>query len=520
MYHKILGILVCLLLILACVHPAIAKDRLVIGIQDDTASLDPAKSYETVPWGIQYYVYEKLVRLGGDNYTEPIPELAESWEIDDDGTTWTFFLRKDAVFASGNPVNADAVVFSFNRVLDLGGDPSWLLSQFGLKEETIIKVDDHTVQLILNQKYAPGIVLSCLATAVSSILDPQLVMEQEQDGDLGSAWLETHSAGSGPYIIEKRVPKEMVVLTENTHYYKEKPTFQQVLVKNVPDPLEQMALLEQGVIDIAWNLESEQISMLAGNSDIQIFESLTFMLYYAAMNLGYEPFANADVRDAVRYAINYDEIINTVLDGAALSVQSFIPKGIPGYTGETPYTRDIEKARQLLNEAGYSDGFDVELLCFDYAPWFALATKFKADLADVGIRVTVTPLPVEQVIEAYVTRNAQFTLILWLFDYADPDANAKGFAHSDSIGDDATIQLAAWWNHYVNPETSELVEQAAQELDAGKRREMYETIARIIMDDGPFVFFASPLKQYGVRAEVADSVIQVDIAGLAFPIFK
>ena len=171
-----------------CAPPAAAKDALVIGHQDNTASLDPAKAYETTPQGLlASIVYDQLVGFAGDNMAKPIPELAESWDVSEDGMIWTFRLRQGVKFSNGNPVNADAVVFSLRRVIKLAADPAWMLTQFGLSEQTITKIDDQTVRLALDKPYAPTLFLSCL-TLIGSVLDPIEVMAHEQNGDMGSAW--------------------------------------------------------------------------------------------------------------------------------------------------------------------------------------------------------------------------------------------------------------------------------------------------------------------------------------------
>lgn len=494
-------------------HAAGDKDTLIIGIQDDIVSLDPAKAYEAVSWGLISQLYQRLVSFKGDNFTDPEPELAESWELKDDKTTWLFHLRKGIVFSSGNPVNADAVVFSLHRTLKLEGDPSWLLAQFGITEESITKIDEYTVQVSLDQQYAPGIFLSCLATPVSSILDPKEVMAHEQDGDMGSAWLEEHSAGSGRFVLEQQTRGESYVLTANKHYSKDVKPLKQIIVKNVVEPIEQAILLEKGEIDIAWNLQSDQVRRLETNFDIQIYDTPTFELVFIAMNLNYEPLGKSEVRDAIRYAIDYDGILDFILQGAGKKIQTFIPKGMAGYNPAMPYTLDREKAKALLAEAGYPDGFEVELMCEDSLPWSDIALQIKSDLAKIGIKVKIVLKSYDEMYEIWYSRNHQLVLDFWGVDYVDPDANAKPFVSSES-------EALAWTSYYVNQEISKLVTAAAQELDPKKREELYKQITEVILDDGPYAILYSPLKQFGVRFEVRDSVGLPSMAAPFFPTLR
>lgn len=501
--------LFCLMwLSLAAGGHAQPKETLIIGMQDNTVTLDPAKIYETTPLGIALQLYDTLVAFNQGEFTQASPSLAESWDISADGKTWTFHLRPGVFFASGNPVNADAVVFSLRRTIQLAATPSWLLTQFGLTEERITKVDDATVQIVLPEQYAPGLFLSCLIGPHADILDQQVVMAHEQNGDMGSAWLEAHSAGSGAFVLTERKSEKpaQYVLTANDKYWGEKSSFRTIIVKEVGEPTEQLDMLERGEIDVAWNLQAEQVSTIVNMASVQLLESVSKNLIYMMMNVNYAPFAKPEVRDAVRYAIDYDGLVDIILAGGGEKIQTFIPKGIFGYNPAMPYALDQAKARELLADAGYADGFDLQLNSFDFSPWSNVAMKIAQDLQAVGIRVTINPQPPTQTIQSLKERTHQATIIQWLLDYADPDANAKGFAYCDNLGADAQPKNRAWQSNYLTPGTTKLTEQAMRELDAEKRNALYEQITNQILDDGPFAFLYSPTNQFGVRSEVIDRV--------------
>ncbi len=483
-----------------------AKDTMIIGMQDDTEFLDPAVAYEFVSSGIVDQLYERLVSFNTDDPSQIVPQLAESWGIGEDGKTWTFHLAQDNIFASGNPINADAVVFSLQRVMKVEADVSWLLTQFGLTESSITKIDEYTMQIVTDEQYAPGVFLACLATTLGSIVDPKVVMEHEQGGDHGSVWLEEHSAGSGPFILVERKPGEHYVLKANELYKKSSSLVKEIIIKNVQEPIEQMIMLKTGEIDIAWDLQADQVRELEFNPDIQIFEVPTFDTVYVAMNVKNEHLAKPEVRDAIRYAIDYDGIIDFILQGTARKLRTFLPEGIFDYTAAIKYDYNPEQAKGLLEEAGYPDGFTIELACFDYSPWIELAIKIKRDLAKIGVKVKIKQMAPTELFDIATGRGGELILTYWGIDYFDPDANAKPFAHSDSAGDDATIQSVAWMTNYVNVETAKLVEQAAQESDPKKRAELYQKISDDILDNGPYAFLYSPLKQYGVSAEVQDLI--------------
>ena len=243
-------------------------------------------------------------------------------------------------------------------------------------------------------------------------------------------------------------------------------------------------------------------------------------LVYVGMNQGYAPLQRIEVRDAIRYAIDYDGIIENVIQGAGVKTQTFIPKGLLGYNPVMPYTYDVQKAKQLLVQGGYPNGFNVELSCLNYSPWIDLAMKIKGDLAEIGINVKVVQLTSEKMVEVWFARENQLFLWEWGVDYTDPDANAKPFAHSDSLGNDATVKQLAWWFKYVNKESSKLVEQAAQELDPQKRAKLYKQITEIILHDGPFAILFTKIHQYGVRVEIADFIRNPSVLVSPFPQLK
>lgn len=503
-------------------NPANAqKDTLIIGMQDNSLTLDPAMHNQVSEQGYVDQLYEKLVTFEMDDFSTPIPDLAESWEVAEDGKTWTFHLRKDALFASGNPVTADDVVFSLQRVFKLNGDQTWILKQFGITEASIVKVDAQTVQIGLAKQYAPGVFFACLSHAIAGILDQKLVLEHESNGDRGNAWLADHSAGSGRFVVAERTPQKETVLTANPHYRKKVTPLQKVSVRNIEEPIEQAVYLEQGEIDLAWDLQLAEILRLETDPEIQAFKTPLLELRYIVMNLSYPPFNKPEVRDAIRYAIDYDGIIEYILQNAGSKIQTIIPKGVFGYNPAMPYNQDIAKAKQLLADADYADGFEVELGCLNFSPWLDIALKIKDDLVKIGIKVNLKELGLPDLIKLLFSRQYHMILLRWSFDYVDPDAMAKPFAHCDSHEEDAMFKLLAWVTHYCdNQELPQLVEQAAQELDVAKREAMYQRITDEVLDNGPYAVLYTPEKQFAVRLDARDLIGVPSIMSGGFPILR
>lgn len=506
MKYILKGIIALLLVTVILAGPGYAQktmDVMTVGAQLGGAlTLDPARTTDEGATVILSHLYNKLVDFQFGDSTRIVPDLAEFWEINDDGKTWLFHLKDGVPFASGNPVSADDVVFSLQRVLRIAETPSRRLSQFGITPESITKVDDDTVQIVLKRQYAPGYFLSCLAyPSVGSILDRQLTLQHEENNDLGSAWLSTHSAGSGAFVLDQWGPNQFLTLNVRPDFWETwTPFFNRLFVREM-DPLLQMSMLEDGDIDLAWDLRPEQIQHLRTNPDIYIHETPEFNIMYLGMNMGYEPLGKAEVRDAIRYAIDYDTIIREILQGAAAKIQTIIPQGIFGYNPAMPYTLDLEKSQALLMQAGYPEGFEVELLCAPSHPWSAIAVKLQSDLSKIGIQVKLKFLEGLELYSTYQAQAHQMILAQWQSDYADPNDNAMAFAHSTSIEKDAKVLSLAWRNKYVNPELAQLVDQAAYELNRETRAALYKTITDQILDDGPFAILGSSLRQVATRFE-------------------
>ncbi len=462
------------------VKPNTPEDTLVIAMDiSDAVSMDPARAYEFTSVLVVNQIYDKLVDFELPDLTKVVPEVAESWEVMDDGKTWIFKIRKGITFANGDPLTADAVVFSLQRVLKLQQTASWVLSQFVSSPDQISKVDDYTVKIVLDEPYAPSFFLATLTFTTSAIVNPNEVLAHEKEGDLGSEWLTDHGAGSGPFILERWVRDQEIVLVANENYWRGPPKLKKIILKHVPEPGNQLLLMKKGDVDIAWDLLIDQLLELEGVPGIKVSRIPALFISYVGMNVKFEPFSNEKVREAVRYCIDYDAIINDILKGGAIRWQTVIPKGLLGALDEQPFTRDVEKAKQLLAEAGYPDGFEVEMLTPPTPPQIDIATLIQANLLECGIKVKIVQMTAAEMYEKYRKQGHQMILAAWGSDYPDPDNNAKAFGNY-------RVKQLAWRNVWYDDYAADLAEKAAKEFDQQKRDEMYKELAGYILHKGPY----------------------------------
>jgi peptide/nickel transport system substrate-binding protein len=480
---------------------ATRPDTLVIAMDiSDAVSMDPAVAYEFTSVMVVNQLYDKLVDFEPPDLTRVVPEVAESWSYSPDGTLWTFKIRQGIKFANGDPLTAKDVEYSLRRVLILSKTAAWLLQQFIAKPEDIVATDNYTLTIKLKEKVAPDLFLSVLAFTTSAVVNPREAEAHASGNDMGSGWLTDHSAGSGPYILEKWDRNSEIVLRANPNYWRGPPSIKTIIIKHVPEPATQMLLLQKGDVDIAFGLTIDQIQQLKNVKGIRILEYPVLQLAYIGMNVNNTYLSNEKVRTAIKYAIDYDGIIRDILKGGAMKVQTIIPYPLLGFNPATPYYRDVNKAKQLLAEAGYPNGFDIELAYPAGAhPQEEIAQKIQRDLAEVGIRVTLRPMAAAEMYQKYRQQSLQLVLAGWGSDYPDPDNNAKAFG-------DYRIKQLAWRNMWYDDKVADLVEKAYKELDRSTREALYKQITDYILEHGPYAVLYQVVQYVAMRTWVENFV--------------
>ena len=469
----------------------------------DIITLDPAVAYEFSGIQAEGSIYETLTTFtAGQEGVQPL--LAESWEITEEGDmhVLTFKLNANATFASGNPVTAQDVVYSWGRAMDINKSPAFLLIDVGqVTKENMSAPDAQTFVVKIPNTVSPQVFLSIITFTVAGVVE-QAVVEANAGDDMGSAWLNDNSAGSGPYVLGSWEREVQVVLNANPNYWGEAPMMKRVIMTNVTEAANRQAAIETGDADIVQDLAPEQKAALEGNPDVQIISADNTQLIHIGMNASVPPFDNADLREAVRYAINYEEII-ALAGGDAKLVQEIIPAGFLGHTGQIPFTQDIEKAKELLAQAGMPDGFEVTALVpadFPAGPidFPTLATKVQSDLAEVGITLNLQQLQVSELLNIYRGEDAaakQMVFILWGPDFPDPDGNVTPFTNY-------AAKSIAWRNGWDNPEIAALAAEAAVAATTEERIALYAELTERVFHEGPFAVLYQPIRTYAVRSDV------------------
>ncbi|MEL7132318.1 MAG: ABC transporter substrate-binding protein [Pseudomonadota bacterium] len=473
---------------------------------DDVTTIDPAESFEFAGSDISRNVYSRLVSLDPNDLAAGYkPDLAESWEVSEDGKTITFTMRDGVTFHSGNPVTAEDAAFSLQRAVILNKTPAFILTQFGFTPENAtetIRAEGNTLVITTDKRYATSFVLNCLTATIGAVVDKETVMANEVDGDMGNEWLKTNSAGSGPYKLDSWKPNESVTLSSNPDYYGGAPAMERVIVRHVIESASQRLLLERGDIDIARNLNPEDVAGASQVEGVKIEDELKGRLMYIALNQKHPELSKPEVRQAFKYLIDYEGMRDSFLKGQYTIHQNFLPATYLGASEENQFTYNLEKAKELLAAAGV-ENLEVEIGVREAQERIEIGQSFQNAAAQVGIKVNITVGTAKQILARYRARELDVYLGAWGPDYPDPQTNAGTFAYNPDNSDAAQATgLLAWRNSWDTGGLTEKVEAAVIENDRDMRIQMYEEIQAEFRETSPFVIMFQQIEQSALRDNV------------------
>ncbi|WP_376940447.1 ABC transporter substrate-binding protein [Agrobacterium tumefaciens] len=471
--------------------PVAAKtpnDQLVVGTSlAQVLSLDPHQATEAKANEIMANLYDRLISVDGSGKVSP--QLAERWETDDKGIT--FHLRA-ANFASGNPVTSADVVYSFSRLLKMNQAAAANLKRVGYNAENVDKLvsapDEKTVRIELSGQTTSELLLYRLAMVIASVVDSKELKSHEVDGDWGNAWLRTNSAGSGPFTLNRWSPNEIIILEANKDYVAGSPKMRRVIVRHVPESQVERLMLERGDIDIASALTASDLATFNNKEGFQIQRVPTGGFYVLSMNAGKEPLSNPKVREAIAYSIDYKGMEKTIMGpyGRARTVP--VPENFEYAIPSPDWKLDVEKAKSLLKEAGYENGFTLNLKTIAQTPRIDLATAIQASLSQVGIKVNIQQGNGSDVIAAHRARD---------FDLLIPQTGAympNVLGSMEQFSSNPDNSLAAnnagnfvWRSAWDIPELTALTAKASLEPDAKKRGEIYTQMQEMFVAQKPAV---------------------------------
>jgi peptide/nickel transport system substrate-binding protein len=467
------------------------KDVFNFATNQDIPHLDPHGTAANTSFRVTYMLYDRLVTYDGTT-TDIKPQLAESWDVSPDGMTYTFHLRKDAKFHDGTPVTADAVQYSFTRAMKIKKSAAGIFEGI-VDDKSFEIVDDNTIKIKLKKPFGPFI--KSLGTVYGNIVNPKL--KEHEGKDNGESYMASNDMGSGPYTLASWDRGQKLVLKANDSYWGGAPTMKTVNILIVPEPSTARLMLEKGELD---QLDDTMISpdvlkQMDGKNGVEVVSSPGYAIDDLAMNITKKPLDNKLVRQAIAHAVNYDSIINDVLLGGAERVNGIVPKGMFGYNDQlTPYDYNLDKAKELLKQAGYEKGFSLEIVISENNEVRKnIAVMLQSDLAKIGVKLNIKTLAWPTFLDTVTNGKHQLSLAAWTPDYADPDYNLWYFAHSSSKGPGFNLAF------YDNKKVDQLLQEARVSTDDAKREADYKEVQSIMADEEPYVFVAQRKVQVAKR---------------------
>ena len=475
---------------------------LVVGRSSDSVGLDPAHEDDGESFKVCDSIYDMLVQYK-EKSTHVEPGLAESWEQSPDGLVWTFYLRQGVKFHDGTDFDADAVLFSLRRQFDpdhpfhnVGGPYKYWVS-LGMDDiiKDIRKADDTTVEIELQQPYAPF--LSVLGILPFAIVSPTAVMEKGAD-------FASNPVGTGAFKFSEWLRGDRIVLEANEDYWGGAPRLDRIVFRSIPENATRLLELETGGIHVMDDPNFEDLARIRESQKLVLLEELGMNVAYVAMNTERTPLNNKLVRQAINHAVNKQAIFKQLYESEGQIAKLPLPPNMFGYNDAIQdYPYDPAKAREMLSQAGYPEGFETTISAMTGArPYMPDPTKvaemLKSDLMAVGVQANIETYEWSTYLSKVENGEHDIALLGWIGDYGDPDNFLTILLSSSGAQKPSASNIA----FYIDPEVDQLLQDGVRSTDMSKREGLYMRALERIHEDAPWVPLAHTSQLKPIRKEV------------------
>jgi ABC-type transport system substrate-binding protein len=474
--------------------PAVPQ-TLTIASGTDIENMNIRRVTSSPSFSVLEHVYETLFYMTPEGELEPL--LAESIDAGDAENSFVIRLRQGVQFTDGTPFNAEAVKANLDWILENTPVFGFLINRI----QQVNVVDEYTVELILDSEFAP--LSAHLSHGAIAMVSPRLIEQGEEV-------MNSTAIGTGPYTVGNWNVDEDVTLVRNPDYWGEAPAVDTVVFRVVKEDGARIVEIESGTVDVAVRIPPAEAERLAANPNINIIETPGLRTIYIFFNVNQEPFTDVRVRQAVNYAVDVEAIVNDLFEGAARVSDAPVAPAVFGYSAQPAYARDVERSRQLLQEAGIPEGTTVTLYhpTGRYIQDALVADAVRSQLREVGLNVTLQTLEWPQYVP-YVRREApendvQFAMLGWGTVTMDADYGLFALFHSSEHPPGFNGAF------YSNPEVDRLLDEARTVLDSERRRQLYDQAISTIWEDAPWLFLYSEIQLTAVRTNVDGFVVHPD----------
>jgi peptide/nickel transport system substrate-binding protein len=458
-----------------------------VAIAEDALTLDPIASSDNASIWAELLIYDQLVRPSVDG-TKLEPDLAEKWSVSPDGLEYTFTLR-DAKFANGDPVTAEDVVYSLQRAA--GEKSDWARFFKPVTKYTV--VDPKTIKMGLDKPFTP--MLNNLALFSASIL-PKKAVEAQGDDFFKKPF------GSGPFMVKAWNKGQDIDLLRNPNYWQQgKPGVDEADIQIINDDNSRVLKLKAGEIDAIIGIPFNQVAQLQQDSSLHVGVAPVFRIELVQLNTTKKPFDNQKVRQALNYAVDKEALVKGVLHGNGTVAVSSLP--VMAYHNDAlqPYPYDPAKAKALLAEAGYPDGFSATLLVpSGDVTYRQVASALQSDLKKVGVNVEIQTIEGSSQYSTTKAGNYEMSLSYATSDTIDPD-QLIGFT---AVNPERANAFHTQWK---DAKLNELYDAERRTLNGPDRAAQFKEMEQIVHDGAPFIFLYHQGSPYASRSNVEGFVV-------------
>lgn len=459
------------------------------GMQTDPVGLDPHTTQATATRNMLENVYDTLVMF--DSQMQIVPALAESWETSEDGLTWTFTLRQGVTFHDGSALKASDVAFSLNRIKD----PALASPRSGDFEvvESVTAPDDSTVVITLTSPFSP--LLSKLAQSLNVIVSEAVANANNND-------LNNVVVGTGPFTFVEYVPQTKLELAKNPNFWgtdadgNQLPYLDGIIFQFYPEPTARTTAIQTGNADWIEYVPAADVEILRADSNLQVIGGLSNNFRTIYLNVTRPPFDNKLVRQALSYAIDEQAIVDVALfgTGGVAATGTTVPVGQFYAIESSPYNgRDVERAKELLTEAGFADGFEFDLYVTSTYDFLRTPAEIiQSNLAEIGVTVNIVAEDWNVYLPKVLEHDFTAT-ILGESGQSDPD---------DFLYDVFRTEGGGNLGLYSNPELDALLDQGRQVADQEERKAIYLQAQELILDEAPQIFLFHSAQYEALRSNV------------------
>ncbi len=459
--------------------PALAKDTLTVANIYDARSLDPIIQNEVAASNAICHINETLIELTDEG--NPVPLLAETFE-QLDSTTYKFVLRKGVKFHNGDPFTAADVLYTIERAKSPLGSA---IKQYPEIIESAEAPDDHTVIIKIKYPFTPF--WGTIAHTSLAIVNKRAV---EEKGDM----YPLEPVGTGPFFVKEWVKNDRLTLERFEDYWGKKPEYTTLVIRSIPESVNRTIELETGAIDVAFRIPVSDVTRVKEHNDLDVIGGFEHSVTYMGFNCEKEPWSNPKVREAIALALDINGARHAVFRGTGLTPVSIVPPTIKYTDKELPAPkRDLEKAKQLLKEAGVQLPLKAQIWSNSYKPRVDLAQIFQAQLKEVGIEVEAKVLEWGAYLDGLKLGEHDMFILGWVISSVDPDGIFSGIVHSKGGSN---------YSRFFNEEIDALIDQGKTMPDGPEREALYKKLQQLVGDARPMLYLYNEENFFGVNKNV------------------